>query len=134
MIPPYFLLLVGLPMWVFLSGSMLSIVQHRDHSQVLMVRARLRGDIERVFPDHDVVETPDADYRFRATVRRDVVAEAIKAQVMAISYPNFKGSVQESERHDAYMDVWGVMLRAQEDGVAASAPRTRSLPPRSSRR
>jgi hypothetical protein len=36
-------------MWVFLSGAFLSIVQDKQKPERLVVRARRRGDIERVF-------------------------------------------------------------------------------------
>lgn len=56
---------------------MLSIVEHRDDASLLMVRARIAEDIERVFPTAVVTETPDADYRFWATIARKNVAAAL---------------------------------------------------------
>jgi hypothetical protein len=32
-----------------------------------------------------------------------------------IDYDNFKSSVEEQDRHDAYMGVWSAMLRLQMD-------------------
>lgn len=101
-------------MWVFLSGSFLSIVAHNDRPSYLMVRARLRGDIERVFPHVEVRETPVADYRFRAEVHRSRVAEEMKSAVLDITYTNFKKSVPDVMRHHAYLRVWNVMADEQE--------------------
>lgn len=95
-------------MWVMLSDSFLSIVEH-PKSEALMVRARQAGDIERVFPKARVHHTPQRDYGFRAIVSREAVAAALAAQVQAIDYSNFKDSVSDFARHDAYLDVWGVM-------------------------
>jgi hypothetical protein len=54
-------------MWIFLNNAFLSIVQDKDNMARFMVRARLRGDLERVFAHATVIETPPpADYRFRA--------------------------------------------------------------------
>ena len=39
------------------------------------------------------------------------VALALAERVRGIGYPNFKDSVRERSRHDAYMDVWSVMAR-----------------------
>lgn len=100
-------------MWIFLNNAMLSIVQHRDDSGKLMVRARRAGDIERVFPDAEVTETLRADYRFRAVVDRKVLADKLGLLANGIDYDNFKSSVDDVSRHDAYMDVWSAMLNEQ---------------------
>lgn len=95
-------------MWIMLSDSFLSIVTH-PKSAALMVRARQAADIRRVFPKARVHATPQRDYGFRALVSREAVAKALAAQVQAIDYGNFKGSVPDPARHDAYLDVWHVM-------------------------
>lgn len=100
-------------MWIFLSDSFLSIVAHRFDQKALLVRARVRGDIERVFPKAKVTRTPDADYRYRATILRNEVAAVIAANVTGIQYPNFKGSVRERDRLSTYHDVWDVMFGFQ---------------------
>ncbi len=79
------------------------------------MRARVQGDIERVFPDAVVTTTPDADYRFRAALPREVVSKAIAEQIKRIGYPNFKSSVKEADRHDACMAVWGFMHQLKID-------------------
>ena len=55
-------------MWLFTSKSFLSVVSDKENptGDRLLVRSRIMGDIEEVFPDADVMETPYADYRFRA--------------------------------------------------------------------
>ena len=101
-------------MWIFLNDSFLSVVAHRDRPDDLLVRARRQGDIERVFPEAEVQTTPAADYAFRAVLPREVVGAAVSKAAEEIAYPNFKGSVTEPDRHDAYMSVWGVMRRLQD--------------------
>jgi hypothetical protein len=100
-------------MWVFLNDSFLSIVQHRDQPQCLMVRARIKGDIERAFPGVTATRTPDADYLFRAEMPRSVVSLAMADAVNQIDYGNFKNSVHERDRHEAYLEVWSTMRRFQ---------------------
>src|SRR5215471_12554372 len=97
-------------MWIFLSDSFLSIVQSHDDPDVLLVRARHKGDIERVFTDAKVTRTPDADYLYRALIARHAVARAVAEQVNRIGYPNFKNSVKDMVRHDAYMRCWMDMM------------------------
>lgn len=104
-------------MWVILNNSFLSIVEHRDKPDMLMVRARFKGDIEAVFagPGVKVKRTPDADYLFRAELPRDRVAQILAAAVNDIDYPNFKNSVKQHWRHELYAKVWGLFWREQKD-------------------
>jgi hypothetical protein len=95
--------------WIFLNDAFLSIVAHRDDPDALLVRARRQGDIERTFPGAAVSETPAADYRYRATLPRQKVADALAATVAGIDYPNFKASVADPDRHDAYLECWGIL-------------------------
>jgi hypothetical protein len=101
-------------MWIFLNNAFLSIVAHRDKPDLLLVRARAEGDIKRTFPDSEIWEDPVADYRYRAELPRPEVAAAIAERVSGIEYDNFKGSVQEADRHDAYLHVWSAMIGFQE--------------------
>ena len=41
-------------MWIFLNNSFLSMVENRNNKEELLVRSRIKGDIEKVFPDSDV--------------------------------------------------------------------------------
>jgi len=97
-------------MWVFLKDSFLSIVAHRDDPNCLLVRARKRGDIRRVFPDAAEIHTPSADYCYRAKVPRAEVAAAVQAAALSIDYDNFKAVVPDRARHDAYFACWSTML------------------------
>lgn len=106
-------------MWVYLTDALLSIVAHRDRPADLLVRARFDGDIEAVFPDAVVSETPAADYRFRATLPREVVARAIAERAAAIDYPNFKATLPhrtraDLARADAYHAAHSAALAAQD--------------------
>jgi hypothetical protein len=104
-------------MWIFLNDAFLSIIQPtaRDAAEPghLLVRGRLPGDIERVFPEAEVRETPARDYRFRTLIPRAEVAAALARAVEAIDYDNFKSSVKDGDRHDAYFDAWEAMAGAQ---------------------
>jgi hypothetical protein len=101
-------------MWIFLNNAFLSIVDKGGDGSTLLVRSRKAGDIERVFPAAEVSETPRNDYRFRARVDREQVAQAFAEAVRSVRYPNFKDSVKEPRRHDAYLGVWEVMHRFQQ--------------------
>ena len=92
-----------------LTDSSLSIVSDTRNPGRLMVRARAAGDIEKVFPNAIVTETPNGDYRWRTTLSRRIVSEALTAEIKKIGYPNFKAAVPNNARHDAYMRCWSAM-------------------------
>lgn len=102
-------------MWIFLYDSMLSIVQNLDDEtgDTLLVRARITGDIEKIFPDAEVIKGAGSDYLFRAVVPRKEVIEAISNEIEGITYGNFKNVTDTKMRHDAYLDVWLAMIRYQ---------------------
>jgi hypothetical protein len=97
--------------WLFHNRSFLSVVADRKDPTQLLVRARIAGDIEALFPTAQVSHTPEHDYAYRANVTRDEVATVIANELLSIDYYNFKSSVPDHRRHDAYTDVWSTMHR-----------------------
>ena len=114
-------------MWVCLSKSFLSIVHKECKPDELLVRARVAGHIEAVFPDAVVKKSPGTDYLFRAVLPRSVVAKALADQAMGLTYDNYKNSVKNHAFHDALAAVWGIMARLQPtrpySGAAAARGR-----------
>ncbi len=101
-------------MWIFLPTSFLSVVQKPDDINTLTVRARIKGDIEQIFPSAKVEANKGTDYKYRAKVPRVAVAQALHDQVMTINYPNFKSTVKDRKRHDGYMGTWSAMYGIQD--------------------
>ena len=100
-------------MWIFLNDAFLSVVDKAPDLSNLVVRARVEGHIEAVFPDAKVIRDASGDYLFRAFIPRDLVAEAMVEAVMGIGYNNFKNSIRDKRYHDACSRVWGVMSGLQ---------------------
>ena len=73
-------------MWIFAKDGFLSLTQYRDRPDMLMVRARVAGDIEHFFPTARVIRTDDADYLYRTTLPREAVATVCVMQSL-ISAP-----------------------------------------------
>ena len=96
-------------MWVFTKTGFISIVQHREQVDLMIVRARCAVHLQSLFPGTEVLETKNADYRFRAFVHRDVVKNVLTAAIDALDYSNFKDSIADAQYHDAAMRVWEVM-------------------------
>jgi len=118
-------------MWVFTNKGFFSIVEDRNNSYNLLVRARMKGDLERVFGqflkhyDLEVSETTDSDYRFRVSLPRHTVDSVISAEVDGIDYDNFKNSYRDNEEipqtirslmHYHMHDAWEAMWKAQKSG------------------
>lgn len=112
-------------MWIMLNDAFFSIVKKDCARDELLVRARRRGDIEKVWPSAVVTEYNRSDYLFRAKIKAKDVVEALDGEVRRITYDNFKNSVQDEDLHDAYMRVWTAMAEVQESppygGLLASA-------------
>ena len=104
-------------MWLMLNDCFLSIVSKDCARDELLVRARRRGDIEKVFRDAKVIHTPaPADYRFRATVKITEIIKMMEGEIRRITYSNFKNSVDDKDLHDAYLQVWTAMMSVQRGG------------------
>ena len=110
-------------MWIFSKTGFVSIVRHKPQTDKLIVRARVREDLERFVKlldeiagaRHAIRETP-RDYRFRTVATKEAVAQALARQVTDIDYTNFKDAVHgDPQRDDAYLDVWSAMHRLQRD-------------------
>ena len=103
-------------MWIVLNKSFLSIVKNRNNENELLVRARVKGDIEKVFENADVFEDENADYKYRAYIDRKNVANKISDELLKINYDNFKNSVSKDEynRKNAYMNVWSALNKLQK--------------------
>jgi len=119
-------------MWICLNNAFLSIVEPAAHDpkkaglDVLLVRARVKGHIESVFPKAKVVTIAGRDYQFRAYINRLDVSEAIAARIESIHYPNFKNSVRNDLLHRAFARVWHVMADLQLIPPYETRPRRRN--------
>jgi len=100
-------------MWLCTNRGFLSIVVDPIGADLLLVRARRKGDIESLFPDADVRRTPGRDYLYRASIDRGVVSLVVAMAFLKIDYGNFKNSVKDRELHHAYAEVWEVMSELQ---------------------
>ena len=113
-------------MWIFCKLGFFSAVEHRERPDNLLIRARFKGDLERLYKAMDQIsrsecgpiqETPDADYRYRMECPKIWFSEVLREQAEEIDYDNFKNAVHEGTVRDgAYMDVWRALWAAQNFG------------------
>jgi len=102
-------------MWILMNSSYFSIVKNKNKKDSLLVRARIKGDIEKVFPKANVIEGAGTDYKYRTFLPKWVVSKAIKKSIEHIDYDNFKDSIplDDTVRYDVYCDVWLTLLALQ---------------------
>lgn len=100
-------------MWIFLRDSFLSVVQHDEDRRFLQVRARIRGDIEKIFPEAVVAEDDRGDYRFCCTLSRERVAHTVALRLQHLDYSTINDVVDDSDRAIPYDRVYSAMLDEQ---------------------
>ncbi len=117
-------------MWIFTTVGFFSVVANERPEGGLLVRSRSRKDIDALVAElrafyaapelvreHEVIETPRADYPFRIVVDREDFGDWVAQHAEDIDYTNFKGRVEEVQgraREQLYERVWGVMRSDQE--------------------
>jgi len=101
-------------MWVCLNNAFVSVVRDRNDPRNLLVRARRREHLERLFPGREIVEIPDADYRYRLFVPQEDFTRVVVQRIAAIDYDNFKNSVDDPELHALYERFWELHREYQD--------------------
>lgn len=118
-------------MWLLTDTGFLSIVQHRSDPTKLLVRARVRGDLqafaakyETLFGDAlTIQENPNADYRWRTVAARDHVADLFRAKIMELDYDShvkdvaIRRSGPNAAREAAYYATWNAMYKMQKADI-----------------
>ena len=106
-------------MWLFCKSGFFSAVRHASKPETVHVRARFKGDLERLCAAHglapDVQETPWGDYRFRMDFPAIDWAWLVAEEAMDIDYTNFKAAVHDGTARDgAYLGAWEALRLGQE--------------------
>jgi len=108
-------------MWIFSEHGMLSAAGHRDHQNVLWVRARRREHLEAFLAlgGLDIAEKiqkmPTQDYEYRIELTRDIFGQLLIKQVEAISYSNFEtrcDTLPDADYAKGIHQSWEVMQTA----------------------
>lgn len=115
-------------MWLFTKVGFFSAVL-KDESesskpvseQVVMVRARVREDLEQFRSAYapklgQTLEWPGRDYPYRGLITKRDLAEAMARVTLDLDYDNFKSKVAQTQGYDRahlYGAVWGVMNDAE---------------------
>jgi len=108
-------------MWIFSKLGFFSIVQDFTSPDVLHVRTRFAGDLERALAacglTAEITVSPDADYRYRTKLSRDDLLKLLGVLGESLDYPNFKNEVAKDPaqraRLSAYHEVWHTLQALQ---------------------
>lgn len=109
-------------MWGFLPEGFFSAVQDKKDPNMIVVRARIKGDLDnlraRFVPTlgPTIGDEEGSDYPYRAYVpREDFALGAYKMVMDGITYTNFKSAVSSRRGHDKYYTaltkIWGIMAQ-----------------------
>ena len=105
-------------MWLFTKNSFISVVQHRDQPQDVLVRARVKNHLDRLFPEKvgQIQKDDEADYRWRLTIPKRELADRISAYILqSLDYDNFKATQEADDPAWSHFlhAVWAEGLRLQ---------------------
>jgi hypothetical protein len=115
-------------LWVFTTKGFFSIVEHKKDPNRVVIRARIRKDIDSIkmlfeelgFEVSDVEENVSFDYRYRVFASRSDWASVMIQLITDMGYTNFKNAVHEADapeikdkRHEVYLDIWAIMHELQ---------------------
>jgi|GEM_PF-1655581 len=123
-------------MWIVTEHGFFSFVVDRKDPTQVHLRARIREDLERNFPDAEVYEKPGADYLFRAKVSKADVAERMAELILTADITgHFKDEVnrraarpEHGSRSSAMYAFWNGMAACQPYAPYSKVPRPKPLP------
>ena len=101
-------------MWIMLYDCFFSIVKRDCADDELMVRARRKGDIEKIWKNTKVTRYTKSDYLYRAAIKKVDVVAAISTEIEDIDYDNFKNAVKDIPYHRALNHIWTELSMLQE--------------------
>lgn len=103
-------------MWVCFNDAFISVVQDRNQPDRVCVRARRSKHLQLLFPDSEVILTPQADYTCRVFVSKRMFCNLLRSRIATMDYTNFKNSVADHSLHELYSDFWLSHWTYQQQG------------------
>lgn len=106
-------------MWLCTKNSFISVVQHRERPDDVLVRARVKNHLVRFFPEKSgqIQRDDDADYRWRLLIPKQELADRISVYILqSLNYDNFKAAQDADDpAWSCFLhEVWGEGLRLQK--------------------
>jgi hypothetical protein len=109
-------------MWIFTLDGFFSAVQDKTDPGRIMVRSRVREDLEKMLARLDMKETEilawaGTDYAYRVFINRSAWCGYLETMSADLNYTNFKAAAvdhQDHARSKAYYTVWRRLYEWQE--------------------
>ncbi|MDA7848520.1 hypothetical protein N9A11_01005 [bacterium] len=121
-------------MWLFTSEGFISVVQHNEKPDALVVRARDEDSLLSLVEATGATlrHTPSNDYPYRIETSPGVLSSWLAEQVLNLDYTNYKAHMwsQRPEFGAALHDVWVAMHQVTPSRVTeADRQRAKELYP-----
>ena len=68
-------------MWIASKNGFFSIVQNRDNKDGVLVRSRVKKDLEEIFPTERILHTPGGDYHWRVYATKKEFGDILLKQL-----------------------------------------------------
>lgn len=120
-------------MWIHTVNGFVSIVKHKHIPNCLLVRGRVKADLEAILGDeYEITTEPGSDYTYRAIVDAEDIAIIIADAIMDIDYTShFKDvtikrapKVEHGSRSQALYAIWNAMANLQGYRPYSTRPRS----------
>ncbi len=109
-------------MWIFTLDGFFSAVQDKNDAGRIMVRSRLKEDLENLLarlsmPETEILAWTGTDYAYRVFIPRQAWRGYLETMSDGLNYTNFKAAAvdhQDHARSQAYYSVWRRLYEWQE--------------------
>jgi hypothetical protein len=90
-----------------------SVVEDKLKISELVVRARNKTILEKIFPENEILELDISDYKYRTYCTKNEWSKIVVDRINNIDYTNFKASVVDKDLHDMYNNFWYIHYKYQ---------------------
>ena len=119
-------------MWLFTETGFVSVVQDKEDSNKMVVRARDKKSLQPLMDAYGVkmVNLKNRDYPHRVFLTRKQFVDWLVESGETLDYNNYKTRVSQTRGHDfasPLHDVWATMLRLEDLGKPGYNQRGRGI-------
>ncbi|WP_211825150.1 hypothetical protein [Kistimonas asteriae] len=96
-------------MWLLTSSGIISIVQHRENPNLMVVRASSEKALREFVPyaySRTAKRKPVKRLPWRISLPRQTVRVLVHAQFNAVAYDNFPNTIRDDQYHNVFMELY----------------------------
>lgn len=102
-------------MWIYTKQGFISVVQHQDDSNIVVVRARRFDHLRdvliagKVDENKQIIKTLNGDYPYRSEITHEEFAKMMSQLANNVTYLNFKNSVVKKTAYEEVLHkTWAI--------------------------